>query len=211
MSGERVLVIDDVGFNRIVLIRILSKEGYLVDEADSGASALKLLSRKRYDLVICDLIMPELDGMQLIQEAYSRTFFDDNGEIPKPPFILCSAFLGEDVFEQAITAGYRDVVAKPVVRERMLESIEKLLKGTGANALSLQVVGAAAQVLNRLSKASGMEPREVIDKVLMALPIGEIEKGIRPGSNLKQAIESVIQRHTYEPEAVHPDAPAPTS
>jgi two-component system response regulator ResD len=199
MAGERVLVIDDVGFNRIVLIRILSKEGYLVDEAENGPSALKLLSRKRYDLVISDLIMPEMDGMQVIQEAYSRTFFDDNGEIPKPPFILCSAFLGEEVFDQAINAGYLDVVAKPVVRERMLESIEKILKGSGANALSLQVVGAAAQVLNRLSKASGLEPREIVDKVLIALPVGEIEKGIRPGSNFRHVLESVIGHHAEEP------------
>ncbi len=65
---KRILVVDDDFGMRLVMRRILEKEGYHVEEARDGAEAIEMLRKSRYGLVITDLIMPEKTGFEVIHE-----------------------------------------------------------------------------------------------------------------------------------------------
>src|SRR5215472_1172169 len=66
MTRKRILVVDDEKSQRDILSMILSSEGYEVFTASSGSQALKQVQKERYDLVLTDLMMPEMDGIQLL-------------------------------------------------------------------------------------------------------------------------------------------------
>jgi len=72
MRPLRVLVADDLEFMRELLVETLSADGHTVDSAENGVVALKRLEEERYDLVVSDLHMPEVDGPTLYAEAQRR-------------------------------------------------------------------------------------------------------------------------------------------
>ena len=63
-----VLVVDDVEDNRVVLARRLSRRGYQVTEAQSGRRALDLIAGVSFDLVLLDVVMPEMDGLEVLED-----------------------------------------------------------------------------------------------------------------------------------------------
>ncbi|HEY4643208.1 MAG TPA: response regulator, partial [Bacteroidota bacterium] len=67
--AERILVVDDEKIIRESLSFILEKEGYEVSEAPNGAEALKQLKQKRVDIVLTDLEMPEMKGIELLEKV----------------------------------------------------------------------------------------------------------------------------------------------
>jgi two-component system NtrC family sensor kinase len=68
MGPERVLVIDDEPWIAEMLRRVLEDEGYQVDTAENGAVALSRMQEQSYDLIVCDVRMPEMDGRRLYRE-----------------------------------------------------------------------------------------------------------------------------------------------
>ncbi len=102
---DRILVIDDDEALRESLTLILSAEGYTVVSASCGADALAILEEASFDVVLCDLRMPGLDGFDLIPQI---------GRIlPGIPIILMSAHGTDDLAVQAIQRGAYDYLAKP--------------------------------------------------------------------------------------------------
>ena len=104
MTGSP-LVVDDERSIRIGLAGLLSKEGYSVQAADSGAEALRLLGEHAFDLVLTDLRMPEVDGMQVlaaITQNYPETFV-----------IMMTAYGSEKIAVEAMKSGAYDYIAKP--------------------------------------------------------------------------------------------------
>ena len=67
-GDKRILVIDDNDAIRIVLVDALEDEGYDVDDASNGLTAINLVKKKEYDLVITDIIMPDEDGLGAIMK-----------------------------------------------------------------------------------------------------------------------------------------------
>ena len=67
-----VLVVDDDDYVRSFMVRVLDAAGYLVDEATDGRVALKRFAAARPDLVITDLVMPEMEGLEFIRELRRR-------------------------------------------------------------------------------------------------------------------------------------------
>lgn len=177
MSEERILVVDDTGFNRILIGKSLAPLNCSVEQAASAAEALKLLSKERFSLVITDLMMPEMDGVEFFREANRAKHVDDHGEIPVPPFILCTAFHDKDVVEQAIKEGFKDIVLKPVDRDRMLEAVKKALAGT-VTEITVKLSGDQAVVLTTLSEMVDENPSAVLKVLLGELSIMDFGKEI---------------------------------
>jgi CheY-like chemotaxis protein len=67
------LLVDNEPGSRTIVAQFLREDGYQVDEADDGVSALQLLDRKKFDLLICDLLMPRISGFDVIAQMKSRS------------------------------------------------------------------------------------------------------------------------------------------
>ncbi len=124
-SRKRVLVVDDSAGMRVYLRAILTGAEYeSVEVADGGAAFDTLMSDKRFDLVITDLDMPEMDGFALLS-AISLLPVSRG----RPPVVVCSALLGEGMTERRPELRLAAVLlAKPVQPEDVLKAAEKAVR-----------------------------------------------------------------------------------
>lgn len=107
-SGERILVVDDVAANRLLLRRFLQGKGWRVEEAESGVAALDWLQRQSYDLILMDIMMAGMDG----REAARRIKEQSGGS--HLPIIFVTALSSERAYIEALAAGGDDYLTKPV-------------------------------------------------------------------------------------------------
>ncbi len=116
----KVMVVDDAAFMRMMLRTMLTEEGHeVVAEATNGMEAVNVYLSARPDLVTMDITMPELDGVGAVKEIRKH---DPNAKI-----IMCSAMGQKGMVLEAITAGAKDFVVKPLQKERVIESVNKVL------------------------------------------------------------------------------------
>ncbi len=104
-NADTVLIVEDDAATRRLYKFLLSNGGYVVLEAEDGVAAVEVLQRHRCDLVITDMNMPRMDGLDLI-----RTIRRDFGDIY---VILITAFGTPDTQKQAMRLGANDYLAKP--------------------------------------------------------------------------------------------------
>lgn len=107
-SLPRILVVDDVADNRMVLTRRFEKRHFEVIEADSGAKALELISLEAFDAVLLDIMMPEMDGLQVL-----RTIRADPRYRALPIIMVTARADRSDVVE-ALELGADDFISKPL-------------------------------------------------------------------------------------------------
>jgi two-component system nitrogen regulation response regulator NtrX len=110
-----VLIIDDEKAIRKTLTEILSYEGYKIDEAENGEEALKKFREKAYDVVLCDIKMPRMDGIE---------FLDRSRELnPDVPVIMISGHGTIETAVEAVKKGAYDYISKPPDLNRLLITI----------------------------------------------------------------------------------------
>ncbi len=114
-----ILVVDDERNYLTILARILEEEGYRVSTADNAFAALELLSRERFALVLSDLKMPRMDGMEFFRRAR-----EEFGELP---FVILTAFATVETALEAMKAGVFDYLMKPFKNEEILLTVQKAL------------------------------------------------------------------------------------
>ena len=116
-----ILVVDDNEMNRDVLSRRLQKEGYLVSTAEDGVKALDMLTTETYDMVLLDIMMPDMDGFETLRNMRSL-----NGGIDTPVIMLTSVNEMDDV-KKCIGLGANDYVLKPYNMDDLKRRINKFL------------------------------------------------------------------------------------
>ena len=131
----RILIVDDNASMRDLLSRRLSREGHEVVECDGGERALEMLREEPFDLLLLDLMMPGLNGLDVMQRLTA------GGGAPSVPVIVISALDEIDAAVRCIEAGADDYLSKPVnetlLRARIGSSLErKFLKDSEQDALS---------------------------------------------------------------------------
>ncbi len=109
----RLLVIDDEAMVRDSMVAYLEDSGYQVVAAESGIAGLAILEQQKIDLILCDLRMPHLDGLQILQQVKQN-----NQHIP---FIVVSGAGVMDDVVQALRLGASDYLVKPIIDMVMLE------------------------------------------------------------------------------------------
>ncbi len=136
-----ILIIDDEKAIRKTLSEILSFEGYKIDEAADGEEGLKKFSEKTYDVVLCDIKMPKLDGIEFLEKA--KGINDD------VPIIMISGHGNIDTAVEAVKKGAFDYVSKPPDLNRLLITLR--------NAVERQNLVSETKVLKRkVSKVQEM-------------------------------------------------------
>ena len=117
-----ILIIDDERAIRNVLKDILTNEGYATDEATDGEDGLKKFKSENYDLVLCDIKMPKIDGIEFLQKA--KEF---NADVP---IIMISGHGNIETAVDAVKKGAFDYIAKPPDLNRLLITIRNAMDKT---------------------------------------------------------------------------------
>ena len=117
-----ILIIDDEKSIRKTLTEILSYEGYKVDEAGDGEEGLKKFKEKTYDLVLCDIKMPKLDGIEFLEKAKQI-----NADVP---IIVISGHGNIETAVEAVKKGAFDYISKPPDLNRMLITLRNAMDKT---------------------------------------------------------------------------------
>lgn len=121
----KILVVDDVTINRVLVEQALESEGYTVVSAGSGQEALDQLAQDTgIDVVICDLLMPDIDGVEVYREYLRRGIQGDQGV--DIPFILLTAAQDIGRLKDAKNIGFTDILTKPPDYERLKSILEDL-------------------------------------------------------------------------------------
>jgi signal transduction histidine kinase/CheY-like chemotaxis protein len=120
--GRRVLVADDNGDMREYVRRLLEGRGYEVDAAPDGARALAAAARRRPDLVLCDVMMPGIDGFQLLQRLRADPATRD------APVIMVSARAGEEAKIEGLEAGADDYIVKPFSARELFARVDSAIQ-----------------------------------------------------------------------------------
>src|SRR5689334_8658555 len=114
-----ILIIDDEKAIRKTLTEILSFEGYKIEEAADGEEGLKKFKEKNYDLVLCDIKMPKLDGIEFLQKAGENN--------PDVPVIMISGHGNIETAIEAVKKGAFDYISKPPDLNRLLITIRNAM------------------------------------------------------------------------------------
>ncbi len=115
----KILIIDDEAVIRRTLTEILSFEKYQIVSAENGIEGLQKLKEESFDLVLCDIKMPQKDGLEVLQEAQGIT---------DTPFVMISGHGNIDTAVEAIKLGAYDYISKPPDLNRMLVTIRNAIE-----------------------------------------------------------------------------------
>ncbi len=157
----KILVVDDEPAVLEVIQKILLDRGFTVDVAPNGLEALRLLEQGGYDLMLSDVKMPQMDGMELLQQVGFL--------YPDLITVMLSAFANIQDAVAAIKLGAYDYIAKPVYPEDLILSIERALKykelRQAQQELEWTLKGAEALGLRVLDLAPETEEFQVMERL----------------------------------------------
>jgi two-component system nitrogen regulation response regulator NtrX len=115
----KILIIDDEKSIRATLREILEYEKYEVEEATDGQDGVEKITEKKFDIVLCDIKMPKLDGIEVLDRAIDID--------PDLPFIMISAHGSIETAVEAVKKGAYDFIAKPPDLNRLLITVRNAL------------------------------------------------------------------------------------
>jgi CheY-like chemotaxis protein len=119
-AGLRVLVAEDNRINQMVTTRMLQKMGCQVDLAVDGASAVRSVENKHFDIVLMDLLMPEVDGMEA-----ARRIRRLGGTRSVVPILALTASASPEVRLQCLDAGMNDFLSKPIELRSLQRGLDR--------------------------------------------------------------------------------------
>jgi CheY-like chemotaxis protein len=122
--SQKILIVDD-NPNVLKLLNIsLSKAGYEIVEAENGEVAFTVANKEIPDLIISDIMMPQMDGIELCW------MIRENSKVPLVPFIFLTSFDDSEMEIRGFRAGADEYLNKPIDRKELLERVEELLDRT---------------------------------------------------------------------------------
>ena len=156
----RILLIEDEEPIRRVLVRILSEEDsqYKITEAVDGKKGFHLLNKESFDLVLCDIKMPKMDGIEVLQKA-------KNSKI-NTPFIMLTGHGNVETAVEAMKLGAYDFISKPTDLNRLLTSVRHALENKSLRSENKKLKSKVAQKFKIIGLSKPIiEMKEMISKV----------------------------------------------
>lgn len=154
---SRILIIDDQDPIRRVLRDILENEKYQVDDAANGPAALQMLKEQEYDAVLCDIKMPDMDGIEVLEQVKASS---------DTPVIMISGHGTIDTAVDAIKKGAFDFIQKPPDLNRLLITVRNALDKQSLSAENKALKKAVSKQNEMVgTSAPMMEVRDMIEKV----------------------------------------------
>ncbi len=113
----KILLVDDDADTRELISMMLEKNGYSVQTTAHGQSAITLLGHEKIDLVLLDIMMPDVDGLNVLETIRQFT---------QAPVLMITALSDAHIMEQAYQMGADDYMVKPFTFQKLLERVERL-------------------------------------------------------------------------------------
>jgi len=117
----RVLVAEDDDINRLYLTTILKRENWVIDEASDGFQAVEMTDRRHYQMILMDVSMPGLDGIQAARRIREKN--------TTTPILAITAHGLQDLNDDFRDAGMDEVLRKPISEDNLIRVIKKLTRG----------------------------------------------------------------------------------
>ncbi|VAV83612.1 hypothetical protein MNBD_DELTA01-2123 [hydrothermal vent metagenome] len=204
MAGSvvKMLVVDDQKTMLVMVEQMLRRAGYMVMTADSGDEALGVLERECFDVVITDLVMPEMNGLEFFHEVKSK--------YPYLPVIMMTTEGAAESAVEFIQAGGSDFITKPIDDKKLVQKIERALVLSSSEELAAlqQVMGLIKEACNgtesQVQTVLDALNKDVLDKEearaaeVAIKRIGEVLKSIPVMIMTKESIRGVPDNDNKE-------------
>ena len=158
---SKILIVEDDKELRELFGRVLMKQGYDIKETSNGKEALEALHQDFYDIVISDIMMPEMDGYELVS-----TLRKEGNHIPVLMITAKDAF---DDMRQGFQSGTDDYMVKPVNVNEMVLRVGALLRRAQMMSERRQVIGNTVMEMDSLTVTTGEKSMIIRQKELMLL------------------------------------------
>jgi DNA-binding NtrC family response regulator len=155
---SNILIIDDEKAIRKTLSEILSYEGYKIDEAGDGEEGFRKFREKEYDVILCDIKMPKMDGIEFLEKAKEAN--------PDLPIIMISGHGTIETAVEAVKKGAYDYISKPPDLNRLLITIRNAMDKTSLVAETKVLKRKVSKVQDMIGDSTPIQKiRETIEKV----------------------------------------------
>ncbi len=121
-SQFTVLAVDDVPLNLLLVEKMLTRYKFNVKKANSGSEALEMIHAELPSVVLLDLLMPNMDGYEVLSRLRS------NPQTKDLPVIILTALNSDADIIRGFKAGANDFITKPIIMDKLVKSIEKQLE-----------------------------------------------------------------------------------
>lgn len=156
--AQTILIVDDEKAIRKTLSEILSFEGFTVEEAADGAEAVKKINDNNYDCILCDIKMPKMDGIEVLEQTRETK--------PDIPFIVISGHGNIETAVDAVKKGAFDYISKPPDLNRLLITIRNAMDKKSLVTETKQLRRKISRSADMVGESEGMQRiRETIEKV----------------------------------------------
>ena len=153
--SHHILIIEDEEPIRLSLAEILQIKGYTTSQAEHGAAGIKLAREVNPDLVLCDIMMPEMDGYTTIRR------FTEDPKLLSIPFMFLTAKAEKEDFDKGMGLGADDYITKPFQAETLINRVKTRLQKTK----KIQSIGGGTEGLKTLyNEARGIEGLNKLSK-----------------------------------------------
>mgnify|MGYP003294706556 CR=1 FL=1 len=122
LSGYKVLAVDDIPLNLLLIQKMLSKMNFKISTASNGRIALDAIAKEKPDLILLDLMMPEIDGFEVIRRLR------ENPETADIRIVILSALNSSDDIVKGFNLGANDFITKPIIMEKLLNCVITQIK-----------------------------------------------------------------------------------
>ena len=119
IEKNMILVVDDDPECRDILMRLLTLSDYEVETVESGRDAVELLKRAEFKLVLTDIVMPDMDGLELLSHVKSH--------YPNIPVIMVTGRASNESKNEALEKGAEGLILKPYTRDQLMTIVNETL------------------------------------------------------------------------------------
>ena len=179
VATKRILVVDDEEVVCRSYERVLGNAGFAVEKAHDGAGALDHIAHHDYDVMLADLRMPGMDGMQLVRQLRQTH--------PDLPVVLITGYPSQDTLQEAARLGVTDYLTKPVAPDVLTEATTQAMTGRPWRAATHYLATATLPATN------AVVPAAVVPAALPAAPIVAPERAAAPAAKRAGVLGSTMR------------------
>ncbi|MGJ8652375.1 MAG: hybrid sensor histidine kinase/response regulator [Opitutaceae bacterium] len=187
IEGARILVVDDDEIIRKLLRRVLERSGFVIDEADSGESAISCIEAHKPDLILLDVVMDGIDGFITCRKAKS---IEGMNEVP---IIFVTGRSDTGSIVEGLDAGGSDYITKPINRHEALARIRNHLKMRALMRFQAEFIDGLKQANLAKNRVIGVASHDLRNPIASIRGLSEFLGEIGPLNDEQREIASTIQ------------------